>query len=165
MPSLVRSVAVLSLLMSLLPLPAYAWTRSPATTSATLPPGEAHPEGITVDDAGNVYVTTFAVNKPATSAGTLFVFSPNGELLRQVSVAGSSNLLLDLAFHPTTGALLVLDFGGHQVLNVDPVTGGSAVFATIPGGAAAGPNVLTFDSAGNVYISDSFQQTIWRTGP
>ena len=27
----------------------------------------------------------------------------------------------------------------------------------------AGPNALAFDAAGNVYISDSFQATIWRT--
>jgi len=39
------------------------------------------------------------------------------------------------------------------------------VFTTIPGGAGAGPNVLIFDDAGNVYISDSFQGIIWRTGP
>ena len=38
------------------------------------------------------------------------------------------------------------------------------MFTTLPGGANAGPNVLTFDQAGNVYISDSFQGTIWRTG-
>ena len=64
-----------------------------------------------------------------------------------MSVAGSSNLLLDLAFHPITGALLVIDFGHQQVLTVDPRTGASTIFATIPGGAAAGPNVLTFDQA------------------
>ena len=146
-----------------LPFSAQAWTRSPAATFATLPAGTANPEGITVDSAGNVYVTTFAVTKPGT-LGQLFVFSSNGSLLRQVSIAGSSNLLLDLAFHPKTGKLLVIDFGAQNVLTVDPVTGASSVFTTIPGGAAAGPNVLTFDKQGNVYISDSFQGIVWRTG-
>ncbi|HMH54299.1 MAG TPA: NHL repeat-containing protein [Candidatus Acidoferrum sp.] len=159
-----RTILVVLLVATLVPLAADAWNRSPANTFASLPPGEQHPEGITADAAGNLYVTTFDVAHPG-RLGQLFVFRPSGQLIRQVSVAGSSNLLLDLAFHPTTGALLVIDFGGHQVLNVNPVNGSSAVFATIPGGAAAGPNVLTFDSAGNVYISDSFQQTIWRTGP
>jgi hypothetical protein len=28
-----------------------------------------------------------------------------------------------------------------------------------------GPNALAFDAEGNVYISDSFQAAIWRTGP
>lgn len=143
---------------------AHAWIRSPATTFATLPAGATNPEGITADAAGNVYVTTFAVGGTSSGTGQLFVFSSSGKLLRTVNVAGSSTLLLDLAFHPTTGALLVIDFGLQQVLSVDPVTGASSVFTTIPGGSAAGPNVLTFDDAGNVYVSDSFQGTIWRTG-
>jgi DNA-binding beta-propeller fold protein YncE len=118
-----------------------------------------------VDYAGNVYVTTFAVTAPSGTNGQLFVFDPHGKLLRQVTIAGSSALLLDLAFHPKTGDLLVIDFGGKQVLNVDSFTGDSTVFTTIPGGSAAGPNALTFDAAGNVYISDSFQGTIWKTRP
>jgi len=38
---------------------------------ATLPAGEAHPEGICVDRDGNVYVVTVAANKPDSSGGTL----------------------------------------------------------------------------------------------
>ena len=94
----------------------------------------------------------------------MFVFDPRGRLLRTVNVEGSSTLLLDLAFHPRTNDLLVIDFGHQQVLAVNPVNGKSNVFTTIPGGAAAGPNVLTFDAAGNVYVSDSFQGAIWRSG-
>ena len=162
MVTLSRVVVAFVVLLAL-PVTSHAWQRSPATTFATLPAGAAHPEGVTVDADGNVYVTTFEVTKPAGTPGELFVFSPGGRLLRRVTVAASSSLLLDLAFHPTTGALLVIDFGGKQVLSVDSFTGASTVFTTIPGGAAAGPNVLTFDAAGNVYISDSFQATIWRT--
>ena len=161
---LLKSSAPFVLLMiAVFAIPAQAWNRGHARTFATLPAGEAHPEGITVDAHGNVYVTTFDVSK-SSGPGQLFVFDSSGRLLRQVSVVGSSNLLLDLAFHPTTGDLLVIDFGNKKVLNVDPVTGSSPVFTTIPGGAGAGPNVLTFDTNGNVYISDSFQGTIWRTG-
>ncbi|HSB68769.1 MAG TPA: SMP-30/gluconolactonase/LRE family protein [Candidatus Methylomirabilis sp.] len=159
--SRVLPLALLSL--TLLVAPAGAWIRSPATTFATLPAGSINPEGITVDAKGNVYVTTFAPSQ--TPPGHLVVFDHSGHLLRQVEVDGSSNLLLGLAFHPKTGALLVLDLGGAQVLKVNPVTGASTIFATIPGGAAAGPNALTFDGAGNVYVSDSFQGIIWRIGP
>jgi sugar lactone lactonase YvrE len=145
-------------------LPAAAWDRGRVETFAVLPASTAHPEGITADRHGNIYVTTFDVSK-ASGPGDLLIFGPHGRLLDHLSVAGSSNLLLDLAFHPITHALLAIDFGQKQVLTVNPWTGASSVFTTIPGGAAAGPNVLTFDQAGNVYISDSFQGTIWKTGP
>jgi sugar lactone lactonase YvrE len=105
------------------------------------------------------------VGGTSSGVGQMFVFGPHGQLLRQIDIAGSTTFLLDLAFHPTTSALLVIDFGAQQILRVDPSSGASNVFATIPGGANAGPNVLTFDDAGNVYISDSFQGKIWRTGP
>jgi len=111
-------------------------------------------------------VETFAT-LPAGEVGHLFVYRNDGRLLRKVLVRNSSPLLLDLSFSPT--GLLVIDFGGAKVLKVDPVTGASEVFATIPDDpgipGTPGPNVLTFDSAGNVYISDSFQGAIWRTGP
>ncbi len=145
------------LLLAVLAVPAHAWLRTPASNFATLPDGAGNPEALTVDEQGNVYVTTFA--------GELFVFSSKGRLLRALTVAPASGLLLDIKFHPFTGALLIVDFGAQQLLEVDPFTGSATVFATIPGGAAAGPNVMTFDRHGNVYISDSFQGVIWRTGP
>jgi len=161
---LTRVVTVLLLTLALAAPDAGAWVRLPAVTFAALPPGATNPEGITADRHGNLYVTTFAVGGTPSGLGQLFVLDRHGHLTRRVDVAGSSTLLLDLAFHPLSGALLVIDFGGKQVLSVDPVTGASAVFTTIPG-RAAGPNVLTFDADGNVYVSDSFQGVIWRTGP
>lgn len=144
-PSLRNVAVVLVSLVALAPA-AHAWDRGQVTTFATLPPGATNPEGITVDDKGNVYVTTFAVGGTSSGTGQMFVFSPRGKLLRQVNVEGSSTLLLDLAFHPRTDDLLVIDFGNKRVLTVHPVTGKSSVFTTIPGGANAGPNVLTFDA-------------------
>src|SRR5713101_7425122 len=87
-----------------------------------------------------------------------------GKLLRVLNlhgVDGSSPALLGLDFHPTTHALLVIDFGAQQVLNVDPMTGTSTLFTKLS--PKAGPNALTFDAAGNVYVSDSFQGVIWKT--
>lgn len=142
---------------------AFAWERLKATTFARLPAGFIQPEGLAVDLFGNLYVGSFAPNGSNT-VGQIAVLNRAGRLVRVVNVANSSPALLGLAFHPTTHDLLVADLGAQQVLKVDPFTGVSSVFAQIPGGGA-GPNALAFDHTGNVYISDSFQGVIWRTGP
>jgi sugar lactone lactonase YvrE len=158
----VRLVALAVALLAAQPQHALAWNRGNAKTFAVLPQGAANPEGIEVDAAGNVYVTTF--NPTATTgSGEIHVFNRNGKFLRTLTVAGSSPALLGLAFHPDTGRLLVIDFGAAKVLDVNPNTGASAPFTSGPPGS--GLNDLTFDKAGNVYISDSFGGTILRTPP
>jgi sugar lactone lactonase YvrE len=153
------------------PIPAGAWERGSAEIFAVLPDGATGPEGLTVGRDGKVYVTTFGFNAsgPQAGPGQLYVFSHGGRLVRQVSVAGSSPNLLGLAFHPTTHALLVIDSGAGQVLKVDPQSGASSVFMTaadIDPDPNVGPglNALAFDQVGNVYVSDSFQGVIWKTG-
>ena len=148
-------------LAALVPLtPVLAWDRGEVERFATLPAGDANPEGITADRHGNIYATTFDPTGATGGPGRLVVFDRHGQLIRDVAVAGASPALLGLAFHPS-GKLLVIDFGAAKVLEVNPHTGASSVFMTVPG--AAGLNALTFDSRGNVYVSDSFQGTIWRT--
>jgi len=146
------------------PLAAEAWERGKVETFAALPPGEAHPEGIAVDREGNVYVVTLAANKPKTSEGTLVVFDPQGKHLRTVQIKGSSRLLLDVGFHPQTGKLLVIDYKDAKVLMVDPKTGASSVFMTATG-KDPGLDGMTFDPAGNVYVTDAHQGIIWKVGP
>jgi hypothetical protein len=143
---------------------ANAWSRLQATTFAKLPDGFIQPEGITADIFGNLYVSSFAPNGSVPN-GRIAILSHSGRLLRVLDVANASPGLLGIAFNPKTHDLLVADLGFAQVLKVNPFTGASSVFTTIPGGAAAGPNALAFDHHGNVYISDSFQGVIWRTGP
>jgi SMP-30/Gluconolactonase/LRE-like region len=165
MKRLRQSLLAALVAFSLLSIPAVAWIRSPATTFATLPAGATPPEGITADAAGNIYVTTFGfpASGPTATSGQLIVFDHSGRVIRQMAIAGASPHLLGLAFNPTTSDLLVLDFGAAKVLKVNPQNGASTVFSDIGGGA--GLNALTFDSGGNVYISDSFQGKIWKTGP
>jgi sugar lactone lactonase YvrE len=138
--------------------------RSAAELFATLPDGSTGPEGLAVGPDNSIYVATFGFNQNGgvTGLAQLFVFNPDGRLLRQVSVANSSPHPLGIAFHPQTGALLMADFGGGQVLSVDSHTGASQVFMTVTG--SSGLNGIAFDQAGNVYVSDSSQGIIWKTG-
>ncbi len=142
---------------------AQAWDRGKVERFATLPEGEAHPEGICVDRDGNVYVVTVAANKPETAKGVLIVFDSKGKHLRTVEVANSSRMLLDIRFHPQTGKLLVIDYGDPKVLTVDPKTGASSVFMTVSG-EKPGLDGLCFDAAGNVYVTDAHQGIIWKVG-
>src|SRR3989441_1336790 len=167
MSAISRAALFLLACFALIPLDAAAWDRGRVERFASLPEGSPNPEGITTDHNGDVYVPGFAPT--ATSGlGQLFVFDEDGDLLRSLKVTGSSPALLGLAFHPTNRLangrrqLLVIDFGAGNVLSVDPMTGAATVFAEIKGG---GLNALTFDSKGNVYISDSFRGVIWRTPP
>ncbi|HEY2588386.1 MAG TPA: SMP-30/gluconolactonase/LRE family protein [Tepidisphaeraceae bacterium] len=146
------------------PIVAEAWERGTVERFATLPAGEAHPEGICADAEGNVYVVTVAANKPESSEGTLLVFDPQGKHLRTVRIAGSSRLLLDLHFHPKTGQLLVIDYGAPKVLAVDTHTGASSVFMTVTG-EKPGLDGMTFDAAGSLYVTDAHEGIIWKVGP
>src|SRR5258707_4257609 len=150
--------------------PASAWDRGDVDVLAALPevtPGQpSSVEGLTVGPDGNIYVPSFGFNTTGALSGNaaLFVIRPDGTLVRKVTIANSSPHMLGLRFNPVNGFLLVLDFGAGKVLHVDPATGASSVFMT-PTIAGAGLNALTFDKRGNVYVSDSFNGIIWKTGP
>jgi sugar lactone lactonase YvrE len=154
-----------------LPFGAGAWDRGVVTTFAVLPAGASGPEGLEVGPDGTVYVTTFGFTSAgaSTEPGQLYVYDARGRLERQVSIAGSSPHLLGLRVQPVTGALLVIDFGAGLVLDVNPRTGASTPFLTLPAAlphpGGSGLNDITFDRSGGVYVSDSFQGIVWTTGP
>src|SRR5262249_21961222 len=157
--------AALAVLLAVGSVPAFAADRQRAEIFAVLPAASSGPEGLTVGPDGNVYVTTFGFNAQGQVPGAsrLFVFRADGQLIRNVAISGATSHTLGLGFNPVTGDLIVLDFGAGTALKVNPVTGASSVFMTVTG--SAGLNALTFDKAGNLYVSDSFQGIVWRTGP
>lgn len=141
---------------------AAAWDRGKVERFATLPAGALNPEGIAVEPrSGDVYVTGF--NPAGTGQAQIYVFDEDGRFKRTIPVSPSSSALLGLDFHPTTHRLLVIDFGAGNVLDVNPHTGAASVF--MPATAGDGLNALTFDHAGNVYVSASFSGRVYRTGP
>jgi sugar lactone lactonase YvrE len=164
------AVALASVIVLCAGSPVGAWHRGVVDVLAVLPevsPGvPSSVEGLTVGPDGNIYVPSFGFNSKGAITGNavLFVFEPDGQLVRQVRIANSSPHMLGLAFNPVTGDLLVCDFGAGVLLNVNPVSGASSVFMT-PTLPNPGLNALTFDTQGNVYVSDSFNGVIWKTGP
>jgi sugar lactone lactonase YvrE len=143
-----------------------AWERGPVDVLAVLPDVtqnvQSNVEGLTVGPDGNIYVPTFGFNTQGSLTGNavLFVISPSGNIVRKLTIQGSSPHMLGLAFNPVFGNLLVLDFGAGTVLDVNPFSGESTVKAGPI--ANSGLNALTFDQSGNAYVSDSFNGVIWK---
>jgi sugar lactone lactonase YvrE len=157
--------------------PASAWDRGHTEIFAILPelPGGPVPsEGLTVGPDGTVYTPSFGINSQGPVAGPphLFSFNPNGQLLYNVPLINPgpgapqpSTLLLGLVFQKSSQTLLICDLSNGIVWQANPKTGNTTVFMNTGKGSSSGLNGLTFDKAGNVYVSDSFLGVIWKTGP
>jgi sugar lactone lactonase YvrE len=175
MKRVVISIALAALLLSGGIMPAGAWDRGETEIFAILPdlPGGPVPsEGLTVGPDGTVYTPTFGINSQGAVPGPphLFSFKSNGQLLYDVALVnpGSpqpSTLLLGLVFQKSSQTLLICDLSNGIVWQADPKTGKATVFMNTGQGSNSGLNALTFDKAGNVYVSDSFLGVIWKTGP
>ena len=177
-----RHTAVLGILFAGLAAPsAQAWDRGQVENFATIPSftpsGGACPndaisctsdiEGVAVGPHGTVYAPSFGFNSDGALSGNgeLFVFARDGRLVRHFPVAGSSPHLIGLVYQQSSKSLLIADLGAGKVWKVNPKTQATTMFTAAPNPAAAGLNALTIDKKGNVYVSDSFQGIIWRTGP
>ena len=140
------------------------------------------PEGIAIDGR------TAYVSAPAQS-GNL------GDAKIYVFNLGDGALVKALALHPPVAghehgiAGIALDGNGRLyiagqqgLMRLDPATGTQSLYATFPNlppcvpllpgpcsptlvDRAAFPNDVAFDAAGNAYVSDSWQATVWRVPP
>jgi len=175
--ALLGPAALVLLLLASGAIPAEAWDRGRTEIFAVVPtlPGNVpvSVEGLTVGPDGTVYSPSFGFNSTGEviQAPHLFSFHPNGALLHDVTLVNTaatpqpSPHLLGLVFQASTRSLLICDLAQGIVWKADPLTGKSRVFMDTGLGSASGLNGLTFDAAGNVYVSDSFQGVIWKTGP
>ena len=155
---------------------------------ATLPSDFRHPESLATNpDTGEVYVGSFDSREPATSRNNQIIrLSPTGQLLARANLGPTP--VTGLAY--ADGAIYFLNFGASKLqrLPAQFATGQApedvASFGGLapPGpagrlvadpdgsqdrivyGAAGFPaiNGIAFDTAGNAYVSDSFQGAIYR---
>ncbi len=148
-----------------------------ARTFSELPlPGQ--PEGIAVDPSdGSVWTGS---NRPR-STGTVWHHDGSGALIGTYDLVGHSpdaehgvnGIALDGA-----GRVYALDWSGARAVRLDPASGAQSVYATFPDLPSCGrgivpcepspvdrpawPNYPVFDAAGNLYVSDLNQATIWK---
>lgn len=174
------------LLAGALSLPVFADSNPPLIVSkverfATLPDGVRFPEGIAASPNGDIFVGTFDFGP---NPNKLVRFSHNGHVSAVKDFDGTP--LLGVEFR--AGQVYILNFGASQLQRMPggfdagtPVQT-VAMFPSIgsPGSRTAGnpdgsqdvitfgsngfpaPNAMVFDSADNLYVSDSFQGAIYK---
>lgn len=131
--------------------------------------------GVTVDGAGNVYISdvkNFRVRKVAANGSITTIagtgtqgFSGDGGLATAAELAAPSGLALDAA-----GNLYVADFDNYRVRKIGTngiitTVAGSTLGYSGDGGPATNahlnvPLSVAFDTVGNLYIADSFNNAI-----
>jgi len=124
---------------------------------ATLPkPGPGFPEGIAADRRGRIFVATFDF----TTTNVIYIFDRHGRVDETISLPGAVPLGLEF---DRDGNLWVANFGGGNILKLTPPFNSGSVAQTFPITGCPGPslgecglNSITFDSAGLLYVSDSF---------
>lgn len=146
------------------------------------PPGA--PEGIVVTESGDVFVTTNnGETRGRPGPSVIFHFTAGGGLARKFEVSGQpvqkrgglTGLALDAA-----GALIALDASTGRVLRFAVTNGAQSTVATLFNLPACGavaaapacepgsadhppfPKGVALDAAGNIYVTDAGQATIWR---
>ena len=118
-------------------------------------------EGIAVGSDNNVYTVS-------NNGANLFIISaacPGANCTvttRPITGLGANPNLIGLAFTPG-GRLVVADAGNGRVLAIDTTLSpaNATVVMTLPPLASSFLNAITFDTNGNIYVSDSRNGIIW----
>jgi sugar lactone lactonase YvrE len=109
------------------------------------------PEAMTLDAAGNLYLSMVS--------GEIKRVTPDGQpsTFAMLPSPGEEGFVTGLAFGPDGGlfvGLVSFDPDTHGVWRVAPPDGEAELFAALD--MESGANGLVFDSAGTLYVSDSF---------
>jgi hypothetical protein len=143
------------------------------------------PAGLAVGPDGHVFVATDNGTAQGVSGPSkVFEFDAAGRQLRDVTIGGQPKGhpygLWGLAVSPTDGAVFVSDVDSARVIRIDAVTGAQRIAVRIPdvqpcplvlNAAPCEPGLtdhpptlsaLAFNPAGDLFIADAGQATIWR---
>jgi sugar lactone lactonase YvrE len=125
-------------------------------------PFPGYPEGIAVGKK-NFYVAGPAAFGVASQAVVWVYDLKSGALVKTIPIGGFAGSCIALDQHEN---LYVIEVA-QGVLKVNPETGAKTVYSSgfFPAYDLNRPNLLNdlaFDKAGNLYVTDSFQATIWR---
>ena len=129
---------------------------------ATLPkPGPGFPEGIAADHHGRIFVATFDFS----TTNVIYVFDRNGKVDETISLPGV--VPLGAGVRPRRQPVR-REFRRRHILKfTPPFNSGSVPAQTFPvcAGPSAGEcglNAITFDAAGDLYVSDSFGGRVFK---
>jgi hypothetical protein len=107
-------------LVLVMPTTMQAYERGKVERFATLPAGEAHPEGICRGPRGQRVRRHRGLEQTGLEWRNTDCFRSQREAPADRHHPRATPWLLDLRFHPHTGKLLVIDYKGGKVLSVDP---------------------------------------------